>query len=467
MNELSETDPEVKKRPKVCLTQRSLEDDKLCCLFARYSDLTRLQRAVAWLLRFKDYFKWKHSRDAKRPNVGPLTAKECETAHEAVLQVTQAQSFPEAFAVLSDRTEKDSGPINPITKEMIQKYPALQDMCPLNPFIVRGKLRVGGRLRHSSLPYDSKYPVLLPHQHPVTDLLIKFFHEKEGHMGSNHVIAEMNRNYWIIKARSAVKGVLNKCVPCRFWKVGPGNQQMGDLPQERVKRTLPFTAIGTDLMGPLLVTVGRSQVKRYVCIFNCMATRAVHLEVVPSLDADSFLQAFRRFCNRRNVNPETVYSDNGGNFVAAAQLLKDKVNWRFNPPRASHQGGFYEIFFKLFRKIFRSIVGECTLNEFDLLTYVVEVERILNNRPITKLPNSPDDWAALTPNSILTGSLADDVPTGKFLKADAYRQSWKKTEYLADKFWKQWLSQCLPLLQPRQKWLTVAPNFKPGDLVRY
>ena len=122
-------------------------------------------------------------------------------------------------------------------------------------------------------------------------------------------------------------------------------------------------------------------------------------------------------------------------------------------------------FFKLFHKIFRSIVGECTLNEFDLLTYVVEVERILNNRPITKLPNSPDDWAALTPNSILTGSLADDVPTGKFLKADAYRQSWKKTEYLADKFWKQWLSQYLLLLQPRQKWLTVVPNIKPRDLV--
>ena len=130
-----------------------------------------------------------------------------------------------------------------------------------------------------------------------------------------------------------------------------------------------------------------------------------------------------------------------------------------------HQGGFYEIFFKLFRKIFRSIVSGSTLHEFDLFTYVTEVERILNNRPITKLPDTPDDWAVLTPNSILTGSLADDVQLGRSSKVDVFRQSWKKTEYLADQFWRQWLQQYLPLLHPRQKWFGVSRNVKPGDLV--
>ena len=122
-----------------------------------------------------------------------------------------------------------------------------------------------------------------------------------------------------------------------------------------------------------------------------------------------------------------MYSDNGSNFVAEEKVLREKVKWSFNPPRASHQGGFYKIFFKLFRKIFRSITLNCTLNKFDLLTYVVEVERILNSPPITKLPDSPDDWTALALNSILTGSLAEDVQLGNFLKADAYHRSWKKS----------------------------------------
>ena len=132
---------------------------------------------------------------------------------------------------------------------------------------------------------------------------------------------------------------------------------------------------------------------------------------------------------------------------------------------ASHQGGFYEVFFKLFRKLFRSIAVSATLSDFDLLTYVVEIERILNNRPITKVSNSPHDWTTLSPNSILTGSLSDDAPPGKFLKAEAYRHAWKKTQYLADKFWKQWVGQYLPLLQPKQKWFGVTRNLQQGDLV--
>ena len=87
------------------------------------------------------------------------------------------------------------------------------------------------------------------------------------------------------------------------------------------------------------------------------------------------------------------------------------------------------------------------------------MERILINRPTSPLPLSPDDWAALMPNGILTGLLADDVPPNKFLKADAYRNSRKKTQYLSDKFWQQWLTQYLPLLQQKQKWFGSTKNF--------
>ena len=123
-----------------------------------------------------------------------------------------------------------------------------------------------------------------------------------------------------------------------------------------------------------------------------------------------------------------------------------KTNWHFNPPRASHQGGFYEVFFQIFRKVFRSIVTQATLNEFDLLTYVAEVERVINNRPITAMPSSPDDWAALTPSAILTGLLGPtDESSERLLKAETYKSAWKKTQFLTERFWHQWSRQYLPL----------------------
>ena len=78
-------------------------------------------------------------------------------------------------------------------------------------------------------------------------------------------------------------------------------------------------------MGPVLVRIGRSEVKRYVCIFNCLATRALHFEVVQSLEASAFIQAFRRFCNRRNARVHQVYSDNGGNFTLANKELNEGI----------------------------------------------------------------------------------------------------------------------------------------------
>ena len=49
-------------------------------------------------------------------------------------------------------------------------------------------------------------------------------------------------------------------------------------------------------MGPVNVRIGRNDVKRWICIFNCLATGAVHLEVLRSLDVHAFMQGFQRFC---------------------------------------------------------------------------------------------------------------------------------------------------------------------------
>ena len=189
--ELPENDPEVKKRPKKCFSQRLKEEEEgILRLFKHYSDFMRLQRAVSWLLRFKTYVRYKHSNYGKPPSTGPLTADECDDAFDVIIRSVQANSFKEVINILSNQFELDD-PVNPVTEEIIKKSPDLQRLQSLSPFVVRGMLRVGGRLRKATLPYERKYPLLLPHQHPVTDLLIKLHHEREGHLGVNHVLAEL------------------------------------------------------------------------------------------------------------------------------------------------------------------------------------------------------------------------------------------------------------------------------------
>ena len=62
---------------------------------------------------------------------------------------------------------------------------------------------------------------------------------------------------------------------------------MADLPEERVTPYKPpFKATGVDYFGPLEVKQRRSKVKRYGCIFTCLSVRAVHIEIVHSLDTD-------------------------------------------------------------------------------------------------------------------------------------------------------------------------------------
>ena len=80
--------------------------------------------------------------------------------------------------------------------------------------------------------------------------------------------------------------------------------------------TLTFCANSCGFGGSFVTIQGRSRrQKRYLCLFTCLATRAVHLEMAFGLDTDSFLNAFYRMVNQRRL-PREMLSDNGTNFVS-------------------------------------------------------------------------------------------------------------------------------------------------------
>ncbi|KAK7884419.1 hypothetical protein WMY93_027542 [Mugilogobius chulae] len=344
-------------------------------------------------------------------------------------------------------------------------------------------LRVGGRLSRAALPEESKRPAILNKDHYVTKLIIREVHENLAHGGRNHVLSKLRTKYWIPSANTAIRHILSKCIVCRRKHGVAGQQQMADLPRDRVlPDDPPFTNTGVDYFGPFEVKRGRSMVKRYGVIFTCLTVRAVHLEMASSLDTDSFIHALRRFIARRG-QVKILRSDNGTNFIGAERELKKAIQewnvskiedslqqhgiqWMFNPPSGSHHGGVWERLIKSVKKILNTTVNLQTLDEEGLHTLLCEAEAIVNSRPITKASSDPNDLEMLTPNHLLLLKTKPSLPPGLFDKQDLYaRRRWKQIQYMSDIFWKRWTREYLPLLQERQKWARPSRNFAIGDIV--
>ena len=163
----------------------------------------------------------------------------------------------------------------------------------------------------------------------------------------------------------------------RILRGKPGEQRMADLPEERFSTGGPFTYTGLDMFGPFYVKEGRKQHKRFVALFTCLSSRAIHLESTVCMETDSFIQARWRFVARRGSIREII-SDNGKNFVGAENewrkayeamdqgkisefLLSescDWVRWKKNPPSASHMGGVWERQIRSVRNVLTALLGE-------------------------------------------------------------------------------------------------------------
>jgi hypothetical protein len=179
-------------------------------------------------------------------------------------------------------------------------------------------------------------------------------------------------------------------------------------------------------------------------------------------------------------------SDNGKNFVGAEKVLKEAVSsmdqehiqqyllrgsieWKFNPPTASHMGGVWERQIRSVRKVLAHMFMEFgdKLDDEAFRTLLCEIEAIINSRPLTVVSSSPDDVDPLTPNHLLMTKTSVTVPPpGQFQRADVYmRQRWRRVQYLANLFWTRWRKEYLLSLQCRQKWNSPKRNFKEGDIV--
>jgi len=167
------------------------------------------------------------------------------------------------------------------------------------------------RLSYRQDKKEFKFPIILPHTHPLIDQLIRMVHFNLKHAGVQIVLGYLREKFWIARGRQAVKKVINKCVVCRRYSTRKPAVTLAPLPEDRVKSAKVFEIVGVNLAGPLFANTGEIA---WIVLFTCAVYRCIHLELVDSLCTAVFLDSFPRFMARRGT-PKVVYSDNRTNFV--------------------------------------------------------------------------------------------------------------------------------------------------------
>lgn len=230
----------------------------------------------------------------------------------------------------------------------------------------------------------------------------------------------------------------------------------------------------------------KSPVKAYIALFVCMTTKALHLELVTSLSTESFLAALHRFVGRRG-NVSEMRSDQGTNFVGedhqlkefydmlTSQLMQKKIaefcqvrciDWKFNPPKAPHQGGLWEAGVKCVKYHLHRVLKEAYLNYEEMNTLLVQIEAILNSRPLCQQSDDPCDYQALSPAHFLIGRELTAVAEPLYQRL---RESSLSRYQLVQKhkqtFWRRWSNDYVTEQQRRGKWNKSPSPIKNGMLV--
>lgn len=449
------------------VTENTQEDP----LWTKYSTLQKLVRVVAYCRRV---LRWRKLEGSSRRYETYLTKEEIEEATKVCIQQVQKRVFSEEIEDI-----RKTGNIKARSK--------LKSLCPM--LDSDGILRVSGRIQNARLDADMKHPIILPQDNHFTNLVICEAHNKTLHGGPMLVLNHLRTKYWVISGKTLVKAFVRKCVTCKRYSRAAQTQLMGQLPSSRVIPARPFRNSGVDFAGPVNIRAskgrGHHSYKGYICLFVCMVSKAIHLEAVSDLSAQGFIAGFKRFVGRRGVVSD-IWSDNGTNFVGAAKELRHLVaveksavavdirewvgnngtTWHFIPPHAPNFGGLWEAGVKSTKFHLKRVIGNSTLTYEEMSTVLIQVEACLNSRPLSMMPDSPNEPTPLTPGHFLIGEPLITVPDRNYENSNMNTlKRWQLSQRILQEFWRRWSEEYLVHLLQRYKWNKIVPEPNIGDVV--
>ncbi|XP_063994494.1 uncharacterized protein LOC135172057 [Diachasmimorpha longicaudata] len=438
-------------------------------LINRISSWNKLARITAWVNRAINKFKGQPTPDS--PQLGTT---EIEDGRLFWVKYTQQRYFGREITTLK------AG----------RSLAAKHRMATLTPYLENDVMRMGGRLRNSTLDPEEKNPIILPRHSPLSSLIIAEAHQRSFHGGTQLTLAHIRQRYWIIGGRAPVRSHILKCVICARHRAVRAQQLMGQLPSRRVTPSRVFLHSGVDFAGPINILrwrgsgAGKTMYKAYICLFVCFATSATHLELVTDLTADGFIAAYKRFTARRGICA-TLTSDRGLNFIGAEKELRQIIHqassesatirnwlatngteWRFNPPYSPHMGGKWEAAVKSTKHHLRRVIGTSTLTYEEFTTLLTQVEAILNSRPLCPINNDPQDTTALTPGHFIIGGSLTAIPEPSLEHINTDRLNrWQLITQKVQNFWDHWARECVHRYQQIYRWRKPTDDIKIGTLV--
>lgn len=434
---------ESEAEAKTIRTVLGLINDETDC-FDRILEKFSLQktlRVCAWISRFIANLQHPDSR-----TFGPLTTDELE-CHFKVWEKKVQRSCD---------NEEDRGRLN------------LQE----NP---QGILECRGRIQ-------GHYPVYLSDKHLFTTKLVEDAHLRTLHGGVGMTMARVRELHWVPRLRQLTRKVIKKCYGCRrFHAKAVPQPPPGLLPSDRTNEGRPFEVIGVDYAGPIKYRKGnKEERKSYILLYACSLTRAVYLDLMPSLDTQRFIQSLKQFIARRG-RPRKIYSDNAKTFVAAENWLrtaqndeklneflsKNQIRWQFNLSRAPWWGGQFERLIGLVKRALHKTIGKGLLRWDELKEVLVDIEVALNSRPLGYMEDDVQ-LPTLTPNSMMFvgTTFAPELETHHIEEKDLRKRA-KYVLKCKQAIWRRWSTEYLRGLRERHNHnhTETSSTVKPGDVV--
>ena len=452
-------------------TIKKPSSELLLTLINRFSNFRTITNVLAYIIRFIKQLR--KTVSVKKVGIA-ISVSEFQEAQYFIFRVMQAESYGKEI------------------KQLKNNLPLLNksNLISFHPFLNGNELlRVGGRLSHADISYDAKHPIVLPMKHPITEMIVREMHHKQLHAGLQLMISTIRQRFQIPRVKNLIRQIIHRCFVCRRHKGQQQSQLMGQLPECRVSRQVkPFVQVGTDLAGPFILKTNRNRgaktYKAYLVIFICMATKALSLEIVSDLSTITFIAALKRFFAVRGYCAD-IFCDNGTNFVGASKEIRDlynafisevdlnniqawctdkQIKFHFIPPAAPSFGGLWEAAVKSCKFHIKRVLGETRLTYEEFLTLIKQIEALLNSRPIGDL--SLDSYDPLTPGHFLITQPFTALPEPDLtpLKINTLTR-WQLTQQMYQGFWNRWSKEYLTSLNKFQKWHSLNPNIKTGDLV--